>query len=165
MAVFLTVGFAFQCCADGCGGGQQGGVDHVACRSWATVARIHQLNGSTRCGQSDDGQLEQPSSRMHLRLLQTHAIAFQRAEHLFYTPYKIADNLTGFDESPRLGLQALCALVRWLGSRDERGVVLSGLGDTAGRTAARPRAHTRPDGNAPDPHSVDRTADHRGDSR
>ena len=86
MAVFLTFGFSFQCCADGFGGGQQGDVDHVACRSWTAVARVHQLDGSTRCGQSDDGQLEQPSSLMHLRLFLAHTVAFQRSEQLFDPP-------------------------------------------------------------------------------
>ena len=88
MAVFLPFGFAFQCCADGFGHRQQDRIDHIACRSWASVARIHQLDGSTRCGQSDDGQLEQPASLMHLRLFQAHTVAFQRAEQLFDIPYK-----------------------------------------------------------------------------
>src|SRR5271165_1747899 len=33
--------------------------------------------------------------------------------------------LPGFDESPRLGFQALCAIARWLGSRHEQTSVAS----------------------------------------
>ena len=86
MMVFLTSGFAFQRCADGFGDRQQGNIDHVSGRSWTAIAGIHQLDGATRRGQADDGQLEQPSSLMHLRLFQAHSVAFQRPEQLFDSP-------------------------------------------------------------------------------
>ncbi len=59
MVIFLPFGFAFQCRADGFGDRQQGRIDHVGGRPWTAVAGIHQLDGSARRGQSDDGELEE----------------------------------------------------------------------------------------------------------
>ena len=89
MGVCLTFCFALQRCADGFGHRQQGGINDVGGRSCTAVARIDQLDRSTGRRQADHGQLEQPLSLMHLGLFQPHPIAFQRAKHLFDTPYKI----------------------------------------------------------------------------
>ena len=72
-----------------------------------------------------------------------------------------SDNLTEIGEVPRVGFQALCALVRWLGSRHERSFALPGLGDAADGTAAQFGAASRTGGPAADP----RRSGCRGDER
>ena len=59
-----------------------------------------------------------------------------------------ADRLTEFDESPRVGFQALSALARWLGSRDERMSASACLADAAAGATARYRRDAGPDGSA-----------------
>src|SRR5215510_11855001 len=53
-----------------------------------------------------------------------------------YPVQNAADKLTDFGESPRAGFQALCALARWLGSRNERLPAAADLADAAAGAAA-----------------------------
>src|SRR3978361_840756 len=77
MGICLAFGFAFQRWADGFGDRQQGGIDHIGGRSWTAVARVDELDRSARRGQSNDSQLEQAFSFVHLGFFQAHAIAFK----------------------------------------------------------------------------------------
>ena len=64
MGVFLTFCVALQRRADGFGHGhrQQGGINHVGCRSGTAVARIDQLDGSARRRQADQANLNSRSA-------------------------------------------------------------------------------------------------------
>ena len=86
MRVFLSRCFAFGCRADGRGGREQSGVDDVGCQPLAAVTRIDELTGAGRRGESDQGQLEQPSSVLHLGFLELEAVAFQRTKQFFNSP-------------------------------------------------------------------------------
>src|SRR5262245_5909338 len=72
-----------------------------------------------------------------------------------------ANRLTGFDESPRVGFQALCALARWLGSRDERVPASACLANAAAGTAAGCRRDAGTDGPATAPKRLVRQGDKR----
>src|SRR5271165_1310664 len=67
--------------------------------------------------------------------------------------------LPGFDESPRLGFQALCAIARWLGSRHEQTSVCECLGDAVATTAAWGRSAVGAAGPAADPEPLERGGD------
>src|SRR5436305_15157121 len=54
-----------------------------------------------------------------------------RGTRVRYPIDETADNLTVLDESPRIGFQALRAVVRWLGSRHERILPSDSQGDAA----------------------------------
>jgi hypothetical protein len=59
-----------------------------------------------------------------------------------------SDKLTKFDESSRVGFQALSALARWLGSRDEQTPASACLADAAAGSAARCHPDIGTDGSA-----------------
>jgi hypothetical protein len=71
--------------------------------------------------------------------------------------YPIGDaannKLTDFDESPRVGFQALSALRRWLGSRNEQMPAPTRVGDAADEAAAGHFGDARANGVTPDPKS------------
>ena len=72
-----------------------------------------------------------------------------------------AARLTPLDESPRIGLQALRALARWLGNRDGRRQSADPrpVGHAATNTAAEARTSVQGHGSASNPVCTDRRGD------
>lgn len=91
---------------------------------------------------------------------------YGRAAQIRYPIREPSYNLTRIGDSPQIGMAALRAVVRWLGSRDDRTSPLPSLGHIAGGTSEGPGARARPDGDAPNPQHPNSPAnDHRGDGR
>ena len=81
-----------------------------------------------------------------------------RGNWVRYPTHTAAHNLTECDESPRLGFQALCALARWLGSRDERSAGID-LEEAASRTPGPHRDAVGTNGPASDAQGRNRRGD------
>src|SRR5262249_58398103 len=82
------------------------------------------------------------------RLIRNHCSCSSRASR--YPVHNTADKLTNVSESPRVGFQALCALARWLGSRDDRVPAAAGLADAAAGKAAGARRDVGTDSSPPE---------------
>lgn len=68
-----------------------------------------------------------------------------------YTIENASYKLTDHADPPRIGLEALRALARWMGSRDERRTVNSRISDATVGSAAGGHSTAGQDGAAPDP--------------
>jgi len=86
VGILLTRGFAFEGCANGFSGWQQGSIDDIGSGARSAISGVDQLHRAGGRGNADQSRLEQPPRLLHLGFFQAHSVAFQCSENFLDPP-------------------------------------------------------------------------------